>query len=225
MKRSLSVLIAATPLLLAAPTASAQVPPPTLTGETLSSLGPETTSTSFNCDPQGTSTFTYQTSGVAAGPYPGTYSETGTVTLGPQVLPGGPPILFLISWTASFTITSTAGTVTGTKTLSPLVPPQSPPAIGACTTGGQTFGAQRSANTFNSAQRLVYTATIALPGGEQFADSGTSDASMNDVPATPQTNNFLENYTSEQVTTTPLCDEDSQLDQNQVNNDQGCANP
>jgi len=219
------VLIAATPLLLAAPTASAQVPPPTLTGETLSSLGPETTSTSFNCDPQGTSTFTYQTSGVAAGPYPGTYSETGTVTLGPQVIPGGPPTGFLINWTASFTITSPAGTVTGTKTLSPLAPGQSPPAIGACTTGGQTFGAQRSANTFGSAQSLAYTATITLPGGEPFADSGTSKASMNDTPATPQANNFFETYTSERVTTTPLCHEDSQLDQNQVNNDQGCANP
>jgi len=225
VKRLLSVLIAATPLLLAAPTASAQVPPPTLTGETLSSFGPETTSTSFSCDPQGTSTFTYQTSGVAAGAYPGTYAETGTVTFGPQVIPGGPPTGFLMSWTASFTITSPAGTVTGTKTLSALVPPQSPPAIGACTTGGQTFGAQRSANTFNSAQKLVYTATITLAGGEQFADSGTSDASMNDVPATAQTNNFFETYTSQQVTTIPLCDEDAQTNQNQVNNDQGCANP
>jgi hypothetical protein len=44
--------------------------------------------TSFTCDPQGTSTVNFTTSGVATGPYAGTFSATGSFTLGPQNQPG-----------------------------------------------------------------------------------------------------------------------------------------
>src|SRR5438552_4040556 len=70
-------------LLLAAPVMDAHaqtVPPPTLTGEytvgMVTFTGP--------CDPRQTSTIRYTSFGLALGPYPGTYTEIGTFTLGPQ---------------------------------------------------------------------------------------------------------------------------------------------
>jgi len=232
VKRSLSVLIAAAPLLLAAPTASAQVPPPTLTGESLT--GTTTTTTSATCDPGGTSTFSYQTSGVAAGPYNGTFTETGTVTVGPQPIPANTfsaPGGIVMSWTASFTITSAtpAATITGTKSLLPPPPGFSADVVGVCEDGTRGidgfphFPPQQFAGNVFSQQLLGYTATITV-GGEQFRDTGTSRAAVS-VTVTAAGTFFLENYTSSQAATIPLCDEDAQINQNQVNNDQGCANP
>jgi hypothetical protein len=204
--------------------ASAATPPPTLTGETL--LGglftPEASSvvvTSASCDPGGTSTFTYQASGPASLPYAGTYSETGTVTIGPQTTAGTPPSGQVTSWTASFTINSAIGTVAGTKSL----PPNTPDIAGICT-GTDVSPAQESAAT-GAQSVLLYTATITVPGGSQFMDKGGSQASVNVFPDIPAFNNFFENFTSSQTTTTPVCNQDSQNNQNQSNNNQGCANP
>jgi hypothetical protein len=223
--RTLSVLvvtIAALAFNVAA--SSAQVPPPTLTGETflggLFTTEPSSLVTSANCDPTGTSTFTYQATGPAAGPYVGTYTETGTVTMGPQLTPGSPPTGTVTSWTASFTIASATGNVTGSKSL----PPGAPPVAGICTEGGDTFIAQRSAAT-GAQNVLAYTATITVPDGTQYSDHGLSEASVNDFPTEPSFDNFFEQFVSEQATTTPVCDQNAQSDQNQTGNDQGCQNP
>jgi hypothetical protein len=75
--------------------------------------------TSGTCDPAGSSTFTFTVSGDATGPYPGTFTESGSVTIGPQTeefLPGqfrGD----ITAFTATFDITSTAGNVHGTTAL------------------------------------------------------------------------------------------------------------
>src|SRR5919108_5112050 len=109
MRRPLAAMILALPFLIATPAAHAQVQPPTLTFETLT--GTTNTVTSANCNPEGTSTFSYSTSGVAAGPYNGTFTETGTVTVGPQPIPPGTfsaPGGTVLSWDVTFTITSTA---------------------------------------------------------------------------------------------------------------------
>ena len=223
--------------LLSAPAVGAQTAPPTLTGEVLTSSGPTTFTTSATCDPSGTSTFSYQTSGVATGPYPGTYTETGTVTLGPQPIqpgvfsaPGG----IVTAWTANFTITSAAGNVTGTKELLPPPTGFSPDVLGICENGSRgiagfpNFPPQQAANSYFSNQRLGYTATITLAGGSQYRDSGTSGASLNSTPpdaANVATNNFIENYASQQSVALALCDENSAGDQNQDDDDQGCVNP
>src|SRR5215469_2508648 len=63
-------------LVLCVPAAAAQVPPPTLTGESFAAglfsppagLG-SIAVTSATCDPAGSSSFSYQVSGPAAGPY------------------------------------------------------------------------------------------------------------------------------------------------------------
>jgi hypothetical protein len=225
-RQLIGVCLAMAALALPVGTASAQVPPPTLTGETL--LGglfvPPATSTvvvtSASCDPAGTSTFTYQASGPATGPYVGTYSETGTVTMGPQNTLGTPPNGQVTSWTASFTITSAIGTVTGTKSL----PPNTPGIAGICKGSDVFFPAQRSAAT-GLQNVLVYKAIITVPGGAQFADQGGSEASVNEFPDIPAFDNFFEMFTSTQTTTTPVCNQNSQSNQTQPGNNQGCVNP
>jgi len=209
-------------------TAAAQTVAPTLTGETLLSgvfaggTG-STVVTSESCNPSGTSSFSYQTSGIATGPYPGKYTEQGTVTMGPQMFPGTPDTGIVTSWTASYTITSPTGNVTGTKELTPPAPGATGTDAGSCTSGGSFE--QRSAATGFANQPLAYTATITTATGEQFGDHGLSNASVNVFPGFPTLANFFEDYTSLQATTTPLCNEDNQGQQNQDGNDQGCANP
>jgi hypothetical protein len=88
-----------------------------LTGETLitSELGdPGRSLVTGTCNPDGESTFEFEVSGVAVGPYTGNFSERGTITMGPA-LAGFQPV----SFQSSFTITSPAGAVlvTGTKSL------------------------------------------------------------------------------------------------------------
>ena len=89
-----------------------------LTGETLlaSETGePGTSIVTGECDPAGTSIFTFTVTGTAVGPYSGTFTETGTIVLGPFGVPGNP--LAAVSFESSFTITSSEGTVEGTKSL------------------------------------------------------------------------------------------------------------
>ena len=223
--RTLSVLaVTIAVLALNVPAASAQVPPPTLTGETflggLFTTEPSSVVTSASCNPTGTSTFTYQVTGPAAGPYVGTFTETGTVTIGPQLNAGNPPTGTVTSWTASFTIASATGNVTGSKSL----PAGAPPIVGICTEGGDVFIAQRAAAT-GAQDILDYTATITVPGGTQYSDHGRSEASINDFPTEPSFDNFFEQFVSEQATTTPVCNQNDQSDQNQTLNNQGCKNP
>jgi len=69
-------------LLLTGPAVSlaAPQPKPTLTGETF--IGVLTVTAT--CDPTSNSTISYSVTGTATGPYPGTFTESGTATLGPQ---------------------------------------------------------------------------------------------------------------------------------------------
>lgn len=183
-----------------APPAAAQAEAAGLTGETLTSL-PDAAATG-TCSRQGSSTYTFTVSGTAVGPYPGTFTETGTVTIGPQTeefVPGqfrGP----LTAFQAQFTIISAAGTVTGTKTLIPNQP--SPFNVGVCSDGGS--GAQAIAN------RLSYSATITPPIGPTHTDQGTSAAEFNLCTAPPEacgissSPNFVETFTS-MVAAQPAC--------------------
>ena len=173
-------------------TAAAQVAP-TLTGEYLTAE-PAATATSFNCNPLGDSTFTFAVSGVAFGPYPGTFTETGTATIGPQTdefLPGqfrGPVTQF----DAQFSIDSLVGTVSGTKTL---IPPTTPVSnVGVCNQfGGQIGGVDTD-----------YTATITTTDGT-FTDQGQSlNQQFNICPegrdcGTSSSGQFHEWFTSQQA--------------------------
>src|SRR5437588_1758882 len=70
-------------LALAVATASAQTLPSTLTGEIFTISPPTVTATCGSTS----STVRYTVSGTAIGPYPGTYTESGTLTIGPETLP------------------------------------------------------------------------------------------------------------------------------------------
>ena len=90
-----------------------------LTGEFLVAEGAGLDVTAA-CSKTGTSTISYAASGTAYGPYPGTFTEVGTVTIG-QATTGffslGFPIKGVTTLEAFFTIDSPAGQVTGSKRL------------------------------------------------------------------------------------------------------------
>lgn len=90
-----------------------------LTGEFLISDG-DAFDVTATCSATGTSTISYAASGTAYGPYPGTFTEVGTVTIG-QTSTGffslGFAIKRVTTLEAFFTIDSPAGQVTGSKRL------------------------------------------------------------------------------------------------------------
>lgn len=142
-----------------------------LTGETLitSELGdPGTSEVSGTCNPLGTSTFTFEVTGVAFGPYPGTFTESGTMSFGPFGVIGEP--IFPASYDATFTINSPAGTVTGDKHL------KLPALTGRGLCGEAAFeGAAEDAVLFEG--DLTYTARI----GGKVIDRGDSFVSYSDL--------------------------------------------
>jgi hypothetical protein len=132
-----------------------------------------------SCDATGTSSVSFSVSGVAIGPYPGTYTESGTITIGPQndgpgtfgiPFPTGP----VLSFSASFSITSPVGNVQGTKTFDAVLG-----GSGNCVTPtpGNLFdqicgGADNSSIVqYEAVTQSDYSATITTPTGD-FHDSG-----------------------------------------------------
>jgi hypothetical protein len=214
-------------VVLAVPAAAAQVPPPTLnlelfTAAPFMAVG-SIAVTSATCNPAGDSSFRYRVSGSASTPYQGTFTETGTVTMGPQNISNGSsnPNGLLTGWTASFTITSPTGSVTGTKSL----PAGATDTLGICTTASQSpVGLEEYAANVVMSPGLAYRATITISDA-QFGDHGNSfSVTFTDIPILAPVTTFEERFTSQQLTTTPLCNQDSQTNQDQVGNHQGCAN-
>lgn len=164
-----------------------------LTGESLlaSEIGnPGTSTVTGSCDPLGTSSLTFTVTGNATGPYPGTFSETGTVTLGPFGIPGNP--LAALAFQSDFTITSLAGTVTGTKTLEGF----QPTSLGLCGVAAFPTG---GANSLHFEGTVSYTASITTPNGTG-TDSGESFVNLQDTQIRDLVGfngfAFAENYTS-----------------------------
>lgn len=163
-----------------------------------------------DCDPDGTSTLSYdieatdpQTQGAftvapATGPYPGTFAESGTVTIAPQ---DNPPVAVfddplvpapfdnvltgsqaldtgpLVTWTADFTITSGDSTVAGRKTLTAEVP-----GFGVCRTFSSAPPPFPPDAVFSgyygiADARLSYAATITTPSGV-FRDRGSAQSDL-----------------------------------------------
>jgi hypothetical protein len=172
-----------------------------LSGETLlaSEIPPVGTSTvSGTCNPLANSTFDFTVTGQASGPYPGTFTESGTFTIGPATS------VALVSFDSTFTITSPQGTVTGTKSFT------GPLNFGAC--GLLAFPPPASPNAHSLQATLSYTAQITTPTGSG-SDSGTSVVTYQDTRVRGLMGfngfSFDENFTS---TTTPPCDDDDDGD-------------
>ncbi len=114
--------------------------PASLQGESFSSVQAEVVA---DCDPDGTSIIEVQSTGLAAGPYPGTFEETVTAVIGPQdnTVAADPSrsggftqVGEIQSYESSFTITSDAGStlVTGTRTFAGPDPQVFSPVDGTC---------------------------------------------------------------------------------------------
>lgn len=145
-------------------------------GETLDSFGTGPFTVTGICDPT-SSSFTFSASGAARGPYPGTFGESGSFTLGPiDATTGHYP---LTSFSAIFTITSGSTTVSGTKSASSFTQ--------------DAFAVCDSANTlvyiFAGGYPLAYQATI-TENRRTVADNGLSQ-----FYGYPMSNDFVENFT------------------------------
>ena len=169
--------------------------------ETGPAPGQQTTFGSYTCNKAGTTTIPFQTQGAALGPYQGTFTETGTITIGPQTntafdTRGVGPILNL---QASFTITSQfpAGTVTGTKQLAPTAPTgATTSALGRCDPDGSS-PPNTDLFAIVSDPFVVYSAQINAATGSR-ADSGTGSVFIQSMtsPSSPAT--FQEAFNSTQ---------------------------
>ena len=120
------------------------------------------------CQPGGT-TFSFVASGIATGPYPGTFTEQGTVTFGPPsaVFLTTPVVAFESSFRIDATFAGSPAVVTGTKRLAFV-------GIGDCNDVpvGDPFLSQRIAIV-----QVSYEARIRTTRGVYF-DRGTGQATV-----------------------------------------------
>ena len=161
---------------LGASPAAAQTLPPSLQGEIFQAASYRASSEvdiSANCTmtPGETVTITYSAKGIAYGPYPGTFTESGRVTILLTHFLGSQQVVGTVtSWTANFTIDSAVGQVRGTKTLDPSALQN----IGVC----QEWVYDRKLwNVMAAFGGLEYEATISSAGA-RYADEGTARASV-----------------------------------------------
>ncbi len=138
---------------------------PSLAGEVMLA-GPDSgagSTTMFDvnlrCGATAPSWWTYSASGVATGPYPGTFTESGTVYVdAPGTGDSGP----VLSLHADFTIASGSTIITGSKDMKVAATN-----AGSCSAGSSSYDAK-----FVSA--ATYTATIDTASGS-FTDSGSAN--------------------------------------------------
>ena len=148
--------------------------PSSLAGESLTSQDVSGSTLTGGCTGNGNEgSFNFSVSGTATGPFPGTFTESGSFTT--------PRSGVLSDFSSTFTITSTAGTVTGSKRLA------GDTSTASCTffEGGQSVATSNLATTYraiiNGAQLSTGTATVSIGGpvgsgppnfSENFASSG-----------------------------------------------------
>jgi thrombospondin type 3 repeat protein len=160
MQKLITLITALVTLAVASPALAA--PSATLEGEQLTHASVADVSSTCQYDVVGWNAYvTYTATGVAQGPYAGTFVETGTARL--FTMGGGAS---LVQLDATFTITSPAGVIKGSKRME------------AGKTGGTgTCDAVKLDSTL-SATGVVYT--VKLPDGT--TDQGLADMTFSDVP-------------------------------------------
>ena len=209
-------LLVALALLVTATATAAKPPPaadnPPLTGESFAGI--ITSVSNLNCnsgDPS--SSYSFDATGIANGPYAGTFTEHVAVT---QTNQGIQPLVVTFSATdtaltfnenfgtlsqitAAFEITSPTGTVTGTKTLVSDVG-----SLALCSSSadltvlGNASGSVPAEVIFTQGGTLTYNATITTVAG-QSQDSGTATLNAEQLKAAGFLANpgfFQESFTS-----------------------------
>jgi hypothetical protein len=192
MKQLLAIIgLALATAVFVQPAVAAVPPPAPLTDEGFFDPKPTVTGA---CNAAGTSTIDFSAAGVASGPYPGTFTETGTASIGPQ------PAGTAVTLTASFTIDSPVGQVSGSKQFT-------------ATSFGTGICRNLSGFTaeFIDTLGLRYTATIRNQDGV-FTDRGSSSLQIahntNGVVTSPEVSSFVEFFQSDAVTPEP-CPQDN----------------
>lgn len=148
---------------LVLPVAATAAPPPaTLTGEHFTGTFSESVG---NCDTLPNPVIHYHVSGIATGPYSGTFNETGIIVITPAGT--GLDVAPLVDVTAHFTIYSPAGQVEGDKHFV-----ATSTGLGQC----HAFTPFEKLKTAK-ADDLEYSATIEVGPGprDTYVDCGTSD--------------------------------------------------
>ena len=187
---------AAALLMLAASTALAAPPPPDLGGASWRASqdvapthgfpgapGDVVTTTERTCDPFGNATLSMTATGIAEGPYPGTFQEQISVALSPVVQP--PTDRDVLSASGTFSIDSPLGQVEGTlffdRAQTPSIgDPSRSGATGWCLNDPEFPGsATVTPQTELGGGMTGYEATITTPDGCVFVDHG-GDADTTD---------------------------------------------
>jgi hypothetical protein len=168
---------------------------PTLTGESFSSFGPSpmVTLQTTQCAMDGSGTISFTATGPATGPIPGTFTESGTIQLGPPL----GAVRRTLAFSATFHIDSAFAQVDGTKFVT-----------------GQPFSESVCGGFPGNTVVLInlvvrYEATIRPAAGGAFSDEGTSLVNAS-APAgigccttlSPAT--FLEAFVSDLTEAVPL---------------------
>jgi hypothetical protein len=184
-----AVLTACLSLVLAAAPAGAQVPA-TLTGEALKDPpGEGGTLATTSCNPilGAMASGSFESTGLAAGPYPGTYTESGTFTIPTATRTMFPPA---DAFEATFEIVSGPNVITGTKTMQT--------GFGRCE---DDFGGGRDGSeVFIVAE---YQARIETPNGA-FTDRGTSEVVVQDRQISPDRPERLQEHIETFVSALPM---------------------
>lgn len=189
MKSARSAALAATSILLFSCPNALAAPPADLGGQSWrasADVAPEygtpggpgdvVTTTERTCDPFGNASLSMTASGTASGPYPGTFQEQITVTLGPIVRSGFERDVQAAS--GSFSIDSALGQVEGSlvfdRAQTPAIgDPARSGASGWCLNDPEFPGSTTvTPQTEVGGAITSYAATITTPDGCVFADQG-----------------------------------------------------
>jgi hypothetical protein len=175
-----------------------------LTGETFSAseTGGGSSTVTGECRTDGESTFHFTVTGTAAGPfYPGTFSESGTIVLGP------PGVNQATSFNSSFTINALDGSVvTGSKSLEGF----ESTSLGLCNAVSPPNDPEPMDQITAFEATVSYVATITTPSGSGM-DSGTSHVDFQDFQVRGISNgfNFFETFVSTSGPAPGECDDDN----------------
>jgi hypothetical protein len=163
--------------------ALADSPPPTLAGEHFTGTFSESVGL---CDSVPNPTILYHVSGIATGPYSGTFNETGRIVITPAGT--GIDVAPLVDVTAHFTIDSPEGQVEGDKTF-----------VATSTGLGQCHDVALAQKLKTAkAEDLEYRAVIVTGSGvgHRYVDCGTSDLFFTQNTAPPLIEAFGEDFIS-----------------------------
>jgi hypothetical protein len=190
-KLAMTVACAVVAMAVVPSLAAAQAP--AFGGEVFTESDPTITSCAAG---EGGGPISYEASGTATGAYPGTFTETGMVTVGPEE---GPALRQRVTAASiSFTVDSPAGQVTGTKTFVPAGDPNINVATGRC----DFDGVGGSITIF--ADDLRYSVTIQTPDGQTCTQSGGASLQVID-DSSVVADTFTERFLNDISAPAPVC--------------------